>query len=54
MAVVHITPTNDIKDHKVDHGVDCWCEPRLELNSTDNKGRPAKVWVHQCILTGTT
>ena len=37
--------------HNLDHGADCWCEPRVEL-VTDADMETARLFVHTCDVCG--
>ena len=39
------------RPHDLDHGADCWCEPRIEL-VTDAEGETHRVFVHACDVCG--
>lgn len=40
---IHITPLDGYREHE--ESKDCWCEPTLEADHTDEGGK--KVYVHR-------
>ena len=47
MSLTHVYPEGS--KHKIDHGGDCWCEPRILDFGLDSNGKPAKVFIHEGI-----
>lgn len=46
MSIVHVVPQHDRRLHRVRKGADCWCEPDVLNEGTDDAGEPARVIVH--------
>lgn len=45
MSIVHVVPTNDLREHN-EQNADCWCEPKVLDEGVDDNEQPVRVIVH--------
>lgn len=46
---VHYYPQNDVKEHVVENGGDCWCEPTIAYKDGMDSQSVVKYFCHQCV-----